>query len=52
MTTQVNLEIRASEGGNDSKLLVDDQLDIYIRSFRKNGFQYKILKENPGYVSV
>lgn len=36
------LEIRASEGGNDSKLLVKDLTNIYIKSCRNNNFSYKI----------
>lgn len=28
----VLIEIRAAEGGADSKLLVDDQLDIYLKA--------------------
>jgi len=36
------VEIRASEGGNDSKLLVKDLCDIYTKSCRNKGFNYKI----------
>ena len=36
------IEIRASEGGNDSKLLVNDLTDIYIKSCRNNNFSYKV----------
>lgn len=36
------IEIRASEGGNDSKLLVKDLTDIYTKSCRNNNFSYKV----------
>ena len=36
------IEIRASEGGNDSKLLVNDLTNIYIKSCRNNNFSYKV----------
>jgi protein subunit release factor A len=35
---KIQIEIKASEGGNDSKLLVVDLLDIYIRSAKNNNF--------------
>jgi len=41
------IEIRASEGGNDSKLLVKDLTNIYIKSCRNNNFSYK-LEESDG----
>lgn len=31
------IEIRAAEGGNDSKLLVEDQFAIYARVANKRG---------------
>jgi len=39
---KIVIEIRASEGGNDSKLLVKDLTDIYTRSCRNNNFAYKV----------
>lgn len=30
--TAVYLEIRAAEGGDDAKLLVEDQLAVYLRA--------------------
>jgi len=36
------IEIRASEGGNDSKLLVKDLTEIYTKSCRNNNFTYKV----------
>jgi len=35
---KVLLEIRASEGGEDSKLLVEDMKNIYIKTAKNNGF--------------
>lgn len=39
---KITIEIRASEGGNDSKLLVKDLTDIYTKSCRNNNFSYKV----------
>lgn len=36
------LEIRASEGGNDSKLLVKDLTNIYLKSCKINKFTYNV----------
>jgi len=33
----VILEIRAAEGGDDAKLLVEDQMDIYLRYAGRRG---------------
>jgi len=38
MKTKIQIEIRASEGGNDSKLLVDDLMNIYVQSCKNNNF--------------
>ena len=35
---KIQIEIMASEGGNDSKLLVVDLMDIYIRSAKNYNF--------------
>ena len=46
------IEIRASEGGNDSKLLVTDLMNIYLKSARNNDFSSKIVEERDGYASI
>ena len=38
------LEIRSSAGGEDSKLLVDDMADMYLKSARKNNFEVDTLQ--------
>lgn len=35
----INLEIRASEGGEDSKLLVDVMKDIYVKAAKNHNCQ-------------
>jgi hypothetical protein len=35
----INLEIRASEGGEDSKLLVDVMKDIYVKTAKNHNYQ-------------
>ena len=34
----IYLEIRDAEGGQDSKLLVEDMKNIYIKTAKKNNF--------------
>lgn len=46
------LEIRASEGGEDSKLLVKDLLNIYIKSSKINNLEFKILESREGFSSI
>lgn len=46
------LEIRASEGGSDSKLIVVDMMNIYLKSARVNNFESSILENREGYVSI
>lgn len=46
------LELQSSEGGEDSKLLVDEMLGIYQKVMQKNNFKYSILEKRIGYVSI
>lgn len=46
------LEIRASEGGSDSKLIVEDMMNIYLKSARINNFESKVLERRDGYASI
>ncbi len=46
------LEIRASEGGSDSKMLVRDMCNIYTKSARINNFESSILESRDGFVSI
>ena len=48
----ITLEIRASEGGADSKLIVEDMTNIYLKSARINNFESIILEKRDGYVSI
>lgn len=47
----ITIEIRASEGGNDSKLLVKDLTNIYTKSCRNNNFSYKV-EERDSLVNI
>lgn len=47
-TKTIILEIRAAEGGQDSKLLVEDISNIYIKSARNNNFEYKVTEQRSG----
>jgi protein subunit release factor A len=48
---KIVIEIRASEGGDDSKLLVKDLADIYVKSCRTNGYSFKI-EERESFASI
>ncbi len=41
-TQTIKLELRAAEGGEDAKLLVNDMADIYKKTANLNGFSYKV----------
>ncbi len=38
------VELRASEGGDDSKLLVEDMVGIYTKACRINNFQLNVVE--------
>ena len=48
----INLEIRASEGGEDSKLLVIDMMNIYIKTANLNSYNWKINEIRDGFVNI
>lgn len=48
---QIIIEIRAAEGGQDSKLLVEDLRDIYLKTARTNNFDYKVVNRD-GFTSI
>ena len=37
------VEIRAAEGGDDAKLLVDEMYSIYKKACSVNGFDHKLI---------
>lgn len=46
------IEIQDSEGGEDSKLLVDEMLSIYTKTMQQNGFNFKVIEKRKGLVSI
>tara|TARA_R110000796_G_scaffold92039_2_gene196272 strand:+ start:770 stop:931 length:162 start_codon:yes stop_codon:yes gene_type:complete len=46
------LEIRASEGGEDSKLLVGEMVNIYTKAARVNNFECKEVESRDGFASL
>jgi len=46
------LEIKDSEGGEDSKLLVDEMYNIYSKVMQKNNFAYTLMNKRFGLVSI
>jgi protein subunit release factor A len=49
---QIIIEIRAAEGGADSKLLVQDLKDIYLKTARSNNFDCKVVDSRDGFTSI
>jgi protein subunit release factor A len=49
---KIILEIRASEGGDDSKLLVQDLSNIYQKSCRANNFTITNIENRDGMTSL
>ena len=43
---QIIIELRSAEGGKDSKLLVEDLRDIYLKTARTNNFDYKVVNRD------
>lgn len=52
MKNKLHLELRAAVGGDDSKLLIKDMMDIYIKVCRTNSFEYKVLEQNEGLITI
>ena len=46
------LEIQSSEGGEDSKLLVNEMYNIYLKVMQKNNFAFTLLNNREGLVSI
>jgi len=44
MNLQTFVEIRASEGGKDSKLLIEDMSKIYLKACSVNNFVAKVFE--------
>lgn len=49
---KILLEIRASEGGEDSKLLVGEMKNIYIKTAKINNLDWLTVEERDGFVSL
>lgn len=45
---KLNLEIRPGEGGEDAKLLVQDQAAIYIKYANSTGIKVSVTNEDHG----
>ena len=48
---QIQVEIRAAEGGEDAKLLVKDMFDIYQKTARLNNFSLSNVDKKEGIIS-
>lgn len=47
-TDKIIIEIRASEGGQDSKLLVKDLSEIYLKFCKNKNFEVESIDSRPG----
>lgn len=52
MYQEIIIEIRDHEGGEDSKLLVEDLKDIYLRFAQKNKYRTRIQESRSGFTSI
>lgn len=44
---RIHIEIRPGEGGNDARLLVQEQARIYLRHAEHNGISSRVIDEQP-----
>jgi protein subunit release factor A len=49
---KIIIEIRAAEGGLDSKMLVEDLRNIYVKTARNHGLKYDIIEDRNGFASI
>lgn len=49
---QILIEIKSSEGGDDSKLLVNDMANIYTKFCNKNDILCRVIETRPGFVKL
>lgn len=42
MKKEITLELRAAEGGADSKLIIEDMAAMYIKAAERNNFSVKV----------
>lgn len=47
---KIILEIKDSEGGEDSKLLIKEMKKIYLKAINMNGFKVNDLSESDGLI--
>jgi protein subunit release factor A len=52
MKDKILLELRAAVGGDDSKLLIGDMKDIYLKTCRNNSLEFKIVEENDALIVI
>ena len=48
----ITLELRAAEGGSDSKLLVSDMEKVYLKSCAIYGYKAETTERREGFVSI
>ena len=49
---KIILQIKAAEGGDDSKLLVKEMAGIYKKTAKVENFLFEILEEKTGFASI
>ena len=48
----IYLEIKDAQGGKESKLLVEDMRDIYIKTAKNNNFKCEAIEDRDGFVCL
>ena len=46
------IEVRAGEGGADAKLLVEDQIKLYLKFCQRKGYEVVLVEQLPGFVAL
>lgn len=49
---RVVLEIRAAEGGDDAKLLVREQLAVYLKALARPSVTVQMVEDRPGFAAI
>ena len=50
MKEKILMELRPSEGGDDSKLLIKEMKEIYIKACKRQSFNYSIKEESDSII--
>jgi protein subunit release factor A len=52
MKEKIQMEIRPAEGGEDSKLLIKEMKNIYIKACKLQNFDYQIKEDTDSIIVI